>query len=170
MTTQTPEAAIASLDNVLTRLAMIDNDERLQSVLDKLLPRLVVQLDTKSTAVRDKVLSVLSHVMKRVRGLANVQLPLDELVAVYTANSHPFVLNFTLIFIEISYERCPPEALAKVTPLLLKGISAKPPAHHGKLLRMFACGLTAMSLHRPPPAIFDCLEQEADKKNHLIIL
>ena len=50
------------LDRVLTRLALTD-DSRLESVLDKLLPRLLMMLTSQvQPTVQAKILAILGHV------------------------------------------------------------------------------------------------------------
>jgi proteasome component ECM29 len=53
---------IEMLDRVLTRLALAD-DSRLESVLDKLLPRLLMMLTSQvQPTVQAKILAILGHV------------------------------------------------------------------------------------------------------------
>ncbi|KAG7360904.1 proteasome stabiliser [Nitzschia inconspicua] len=81
---KTAVADLASLGRVSHRLALVDTSQKLQTVLDKLLPRLLqrigdnhqqqLQLQSKDPRLQDtlskihfKLVEMLSHIMKRVR-------------------------------------------------------------------------------------------------------
>ncbi|CAN0586941.1 unnamed protein product, partial [Ectocarpus sp. 12 AP-2014] len=66
-------ADVEQLDRVLHRLVIAD-DSKLPPVLDILLPKLVRKLNGSSPRVRAKVIDVLSHVSKRVRPNASIEL------------------------------------------------------------------------------------------------
>ncbi|GMP91549.1 hypothetical protein CsSME_00042202 [Camellia sinensis var. sinensis] len=93
------------LDRMLTRLALCD-DSKLQTLLSKLLPISISSLSSNSSAVRKKVIEILSHVNKRVKHQPEIGLPLSELWKLYTeAHSAPMVKNFCIVYIEMAFER-----------------------------------------------------------------
>ena len=84
---------IATLERVLTRLAFTD-DDRLESVLMNLLPRLIAMITVDASPVRAKVLEVLSHLNSRVKPNRQIKLPCGELLKAFNCtNIASFCLN-----------------------------------------------------------------------------
>ena len=73
-------AELAVLTRVFNRLTTA-SDQRLQSVVPKLLPGLLPNLNTTHASVRNKAVEVLSHISKRVRPNKSIQLPCQALVS-----------------------------------------------------------------------------------------
>ncbi|KAJ7960514.1 Proteasome-associated ECM29-like protein [Quillaja saponaria] len=93
------------LDRMLTRLALCD-DSKLEPLLSKLLPLSISSLSSQSSAVRNKVLEILSHVNKRVKHQPQIGLPLPELWKLYSEPSTvPIIRNFCIVYIEMASER-----------------------------------------------------------------
>ncbi|GAX79566.1 hypothetical protein CEUSTIGMA_g7007.t1 [Chlamydomonas eustigma] len=67
------------LEKVLSRLAMTD-DSSLDKVLKKLIPVVIAYLKSEHESTKKKVLEILSHVNKRVKGHPTMKLPLSELL------------------------------------------------------------------------------------------
>ncbi|KAK9810293.1 hypothetical protein WJX72_008148 [[Myrmecia] bisecta] len=136
----TADQEVASLDRVLTRLAMTE-ESSLEKVLTKLLPLVIDQLKSPHEATRKKVLEMLMHVNKRVRDHHEVKLPLEALVALYMAPaSAALVRNFALVYVEMAFERSTPEQRNSVVAQLMTGISGKSQQHREMLLRMAITG------------------------------
>ncbi|GJP72793.1 hypothetical protein CLOP_g3551 [Closterium sp. NIES-67] len=76
------EEEVAGLDRLLTRLALTD-DAKLEKVLSKLLPLALSRLASPHDAARKKVMEMLAHINKRVRGASSIHLPLSDLLALY---------------------------------------------------------------------------------------
>lgn len=56
-----------------------------------------------------KVLEVLSHVNKRMKGVTTLHLPLAELLALFSEPAQaPLVRNFALVYTETAFERADP--------------------------------------------------------------
>ena len=159
MTTNTPENANAkavadansqlkSLSRVSHKLAMVDNAQKLQTVLDKLLPRLLqrigdnnqAQMNAKESALKSvlskthmKLIEMLSHVMKRVRDDKNCRLTnargILDLLLTSTTNDDSskrtlkdcdsFSLNLSLAFLTLAIPRCTLSELDGLLPGLL---------------------------------------------------
>jgi proteasome component ECM29 len=73
------EEEVAGLDRVLNRLALTEEDA-LPQVLGRLIPAVIRQLKSPHEATRKKVLELLAHVNKRVKGAPSLRLPLEDLV------------------------------------------------------------------------------------------
>ena len=115
-------AAVASLDEILTRLAMA-KAERLPGIAPKLLPRLLEQLASRHAAVRAKAVEVLSHLNMRIRDDAGVRLPLDALLRLLLRFARqPLVRNTALMYVAMAADRCAPEELARSCGALLEAM------------------------------------------------
>ncbi|PON75687.1 Proteasome component Ecm, partial [Parasponia andersonii] len=124
------------LDRMLTRLALCD-DPKLQPLLSKLLPITISSLSSHSSAVRNKVLEILSHLNKRVKHQPEIGLPLLELWNIYSeANAAPMVRNFCIVYIEMAFERVPTEEKVTLAPMLLVNVSKLPLQHQEIILRI----------------------------------
>ncbi|XP_056682996.1 uncharacterized protein [Spinacia oleracea] len=124
------------LERMLTNLAFCD-DSKLESLLARLLPCALACLTSQSTAIRNKVLEILSHVNKRVKHEAGIGLPLSELWSMYTeASTAPMVRNFCIIYIEMAFDRSEIEVQKSMAPSLLVNISKLPPQHQAIILRI----------------------------------
>ncbi|CAM9194550.1 unnamed protein product, partial [Ectocarpus sp. 6 AP-2014] len=116
-------ADVEQLDRVLHRLVIAD-DSKLSPVLDILLPKLVRKLNGSSPRVRAKVIDVLSHVSKRVRPNASIELPCSGLLAVCKeVPLNSFAFNFSLSFLEMGVPRLTPTAQGKIGLQIASGIS-----------------------------------------------
>ncbi|KAA8544630.1 hypothetical protein F0562_022642 [Nyssa sinensis] len=126
------------LDRMLTRLALCD-DSKLESLLSKLLPLSISSLSSQSSAVRKKVIEILSHVNKRVKHQPEIALPLSELWELYVeANAAPMVKNFCIVYIEMTFDRLRLEEKENMAPILVANISKLPLQHHEIILRITA--------------------------------
>ncbi|KAF5832303.1 proteasome stabiliser-domain-containing protein [Dunaliella salina] len=142
MDQQTAQQEVAGLDRVLTRLAMTD-DEKLESVLHKLIPAVLGTLKSPHDATRKKVLEIMAHVNKRVKGHTSLKLPLSDL-AQLTHDANPMVRSFALVYCETAMERASKaERLAAVGPLLL-GVGGRAGQQKAMCLRLAMAGLEGL--------------------------
>ncbi|CAB4278517.1 unnamed protein product [Prunus armeniaca] len=134
--TKSDEEKEEMLDRLLTRLALCD-DSKLQPLLSKLLPFTVSSLSSNSSAVRNKVLEILSHVNKRVKHQPEIALPLSELWNIYSeANAASMVRNFCILYIEMAMDRADTKEKENLAATLLSGVSKLPLQHHEIILRL----------------------------------
>lgn len=93
---------------------------------------------------------MLSHINKRVKDQAAIQLPLRELLKLYVSpESVSMVKNFALVYIEMAYDRAPVEEQTEVIGSLLSGLAKAPTQHQDMILRMAAKGLDRYARHVP---------------------
>jgi proteasome component ECM29 len=124
------------LDRMLTRLALCD-DSKLEPLLSKLLPLTISSLSSSSTAVRNKVLEILSHVNKRVKLQSDIGLPLTELWKLYSeSGAAPMIRNFCIVYIEMAFQRVNAQVKEDLAPDLLVNISKLPIQHQEIILRV----------------------------------
>lgn len=132
---------VAALDRVLMRLGLTE-ENKLEPVLLKLLPLVIRQLGTGAEGVRKKVLEILTHVNKRVKGNASIKLPLSDLLdAALAAASPPLVRNFAVVYSEMAFERADAAARLQAVPRLAAGISARSTQHRDIFLRLIVQAL-----------------------------
>ncbi|KAG6544513.1 hypothetical protein Mapa_014151 [Marchantia paleacea] len=138
---ETGPEEVASLDRLLTRLALTE-DAQLEKVLSKLLPMAISRMASPHQPTKLKVMEMLNHINKRVKDQLSIKLPLKELLVLYRLpNADPTVRNFSFIYIGMAYEHASPEEQAEVVPDLLAGVSKVRVEHQDELLRMVAKGL-----------------------------
>jgi len=139
-------AAIAALDRVLTRLALVEEDDKLESVLHKLLPRLLLRLAERD-AVRNKALEVLQHIGARLRERARIQLPCLDLVELVNVNEqHPLVANSALAYLETGASRLSPGEKSRLLPIMVRGISHLNEKQQAVVFRIIMSLLPAASI------------------------
>ena len=78
-----PPDEMLLLDRVFMRLASANTDEALASAVGKYLPSCLLKLSSAQEGVRKKVLELLVHINKRVKGNEKIQLPVDALLVQY---------------------------------------------------------------------------------------
>lgn len=142
---KTAVSDLSSLGRVGHRLAMLDSSAKLQSVLDKLLARLLLRigdnhkqqsladqnnkvlLDTLSK-IHQKLVEILSHAMKRVRDDRSVKLNCESILTsllleedrkTAKASTNPFTLNLSLAFLTLGVPRCSETELKSLMPSLI---------------------------------------------------
>ena len=120
-----PEARELSLvGKVEMRIALADNDEKLQTILGTFLPPLLLKLASEHMSVRNKVISVCQHVSTRIKP-ESIKLPVSALVEQFKANSHtPLIRHFDLIYIQQGIRRLSATESAALFPTVLRGIAA----------------------------------------------
>ena len=132
-----PPDELALLDRVFMRLATADTDEALTSAVGKYLPSCLLKLSSSQEGVRKKVLELLVHINKRVKGNDNIQLPVDALLVQYQdPSATSFVTNFTIIYIKMGFPRMPLNKQALLVPAVLSSLDGKPESHQDSLLLM----------------------------------
>ncbi|KAG0080886.1 hypothetical protein BGZ90_010926 [Linnemannia elongata] len=124
------------LDNVELRFALAESDSQLEKTLNTFLCPVLLKLASPAENVRAKVVSILTHINKRVRPKPAIKLPVTPLLQQFSTNGSVLVKNFTLIYIEMGYERLNLEDKLAGLPQLIKGISRRPVAQQTTLVHM----------------------------------
>lgn len=82
-----------------------------------------------------QVLEVLSHVNKRVKGVTALQLPLAQLLALFSEPGQaPLVRNFALVYTETAFERA--NAADRLTVVGMEQAYATPHVFHFTSVRV----------------------------------
>ena len=144
------EKQLTMLDKVFTRVIGTKAD-KLESVLDKLLPRLLVKL-SGTAAVREKTIEILQHINKRISGDKTFNLPVEALIKLYhDHSSSAFVVNFAFVYIDMGFPRLTTVKKGNLVPSLIEGVAALSEAHQRTVLRLIRTGLAYITL--PPEPI-----------------
>ncbi|KAF9191921.1 hypothetical protein BGZ51_006479 [Haplosporangium sp. Z 767] len=135
------------LDNVELRFALAETDPQLEKTLNTFLCPVLLKLASPAENVRAKVVGILTHINKRIRPKPSIKLPVKALLQQFSDSSSVLVKNFTLIYIEMGYERSPLEEKQEALPQLIKGISRRPVAQQTTLIHMILPVLALIKQH-----------------------
>ena len=96
----------ASLDLALQRLSLLE-DSKLERTLQRLLPMVIEQLQSRNQLTREKTVKLLTHVNKRTEGLVGIEFPLEELVLCVVRSEEECVLvrTFGMMYVAKAFER-----------------------------------------------------------------
>ncbi|KAF9962710.1 hypothetical protein BGZ70_007955 [Mortierella alpina] len=136
------EKDLELLDNVELRFALAESDSQLEKTLNTFLCPVLLKLASPTENVRAKVIAILTHINKRIRPKPSIKLPLQPLLLQFSHNSSVLVKNFTLIYIEMGYERIAVEEKVDLLPQLIKGLARRPLAQQTTLIHMILPALS----------------------------
>ncbi|KAF9363389.1 hypothetical protein BGX34_004264 [Mortierella sp. NVP85] len=132
------------LDNVELRFALAESDAQLEKTLNTFLCPMLLKLASPAENVRAKVISILTHINKRVRPKPSIKLPVTALLQQFSTSSSLLVKNFALIYIEMGYERLPSEEKLSALPQLIKEIARRPVVQQTTLIHMVLPSLSSV--------------------------
>ena len=121
-------------------------DTKLAKLLELALPNILGFLSSAEPAVRNKVMAILGHINKRVKGDASILLPLGGLAKLFLSTDHPMVSNFALVYVEMAFARVPAAERATLLPKLLVGMAARQVAQQDTLLQLLLLALPTLPL------------------------
>jgi len=126
--------SVSALDNILFRLATLE-DDKLGARLAILLPNLLEVLVDGDREITAKVAQVLTAINGRLTNLPNLQLPVLKILELFwkCQSSSPTAATFCMVYISKGVHRTPSLERIALIPLLLKGISSVS-LHHRKSL------------------------------------
>jgi hypothetical protein len=128
---------LALLDRVLARFSMATTDEAFTASIATLLVPTLDVLRSEHAESRNKVITVLSHVNKRVKANAAIKLPLMALLSQYkNTASNAFLRNFNIIYIEMAFERTTQDERLEALPLILCDISKWSITHQARFFHL----------------------------------
>ncbi len=105
---------------------------------------MIGQLKSPHPRTKQKVLEILSHVNKRIKGQNAISLPLAELVQQFKSpESAPMVRNFALVYAEMAFERAEPAAQLEA----VSAAAARPARLHRLLTGCYDSPLVAHCRH-----------------------
>ena len=136
---------LGKLEAAELRIGMAD-ESKLSALLDPALPNLLGFLSSPHASVRSKVMAILSHVNKRVKGDVNIKLPVRALAKVFATSTAPLAANLALVYIEMGLPRMSMEQRAELIGPLLVGVAARPMAQQETLFGILTSTLPNLPL------------------------
>ncbi|KAI5306570.1 proteasome component M29 [Ascosphaera pollenicola] len=118
------ERELRLVNAVEMRIALADTDEKLQELLKKYLPPLLLKLASKSLDVRQKVISICQHINTRLRPLTRFRLPVRALLQQFKEEKNTLVRNFDLTYLKLGLERIEQKKQAQLVPELIEGVGS----------------------------------------------
>uniref|UniRef100_H2ZN59 Ecm29 proteasome adaptor and scaffold n=1 Tax=Ciona savignyi TaxID=51511 RepID=H2ZN59_CIOSA len=141
-------SSIEQLERVFLKLGLADTDKQLELVLNRFLPLVLLKLSSADSAIRTKVLELLTHVNKRLKSREEVQLPVKDLLQqLNNSELSSFVTNFTIIYIKTGYPRLKVDERIDLAPLLFSSVETKVKTQQDILLRLLITALPLIKLN-----------------------
>ncbi|KAG0232498.1 hypothetical protein BGW42_008118 [Actinomortierella wolfii] len=109
-----PTNELELLENVELRFALAETDAQLEKTLATFLCPVLLKMASDQEAVRTKVVGILTHINKRIRPKPEIKLPLNGLLQQFADHPSMLVKNFSLIYIELGFQRIEQEILAAI--------------------------------------------------------
>ncbi|BCR84994.1 ECM29 family proteasome component [Aspergillus chevalieri] len=113
---------LSLISKVELRIALAETDTKLQSLLQTYLAPLLLKLGSESLAVRNKVITVCTHINTRVQ-TPSIQLPVTALLKQFKEQKSQLIRHFDLIFLQQGLDRLGADARIEILLPLLQGIS-----------------------------------------------
>ncbi|XP_078353041.1 LOW QUALITY PROTEIN: proteasome adapter and scaffold protein ECM29-like [Oculina patagonica] len=125
------------LERVFLRVASAETDEQLEKTVNNFLCPLLLKVASPHQEVKNKVMTLLTHLNKRLKSRPKIQLPVDSLLLQYQDSSIPsFVTNFAILYLRMGFPRLPLETQVELAPQLIKCIQDKPQPQQDCLLQL----------------------------------
>lgn len=125
------------LERVFLRVASAETDEQLEKTVGNFLSPLLLKVASPHQEVKNKVMTLLTHLNKRLKSRPKIQLPVDSLLLQYQDPSIPaFVSNFVILYLRMGFPRRPHVVQVQLAPQLIKCIHGKPPPQQDCLLQL----------------------------------
>ncbi|KAI9808257.1 MAG: hypothetical protein M1825_004714 [Sarcosagium campestre] len=115
------ERELGLVSKVELKIALADNDAKLEKLLNVYLTPLLLKLASEHLAVRNKVISVCQHINTRIKPPI-VQLPVAALLQQLKRSSQQLIRHFDLLYIQQGLDRIPAYERIALLPLISRGI------------------------------------------------
>ncbi|VVC26099.1 Hypothetical protein CINCED_3A017518 [Cinara cedri] len=122
------------LERVFFRIGSADTDTQLSSCINNFLVPVLQKLSSPHDSVRNKVVELLTHITRVVKQSPSIVLPVNQLVTLLATCSNSFVVNFTVVFIKISFGRIDCNKKIEFILPLINSIATKSVAHQETIL------------------------------------
>ncbi|XP_050429969.1 proteasome adapter and scaffold protein ECM29 [Adelges cooleyi] len=117
------------LERVFYRIGSADTDDQLSSCINNFLVPVLQKLASPHEAVKNKVVELLTHITRVIKRSQSIALPVDQLVTLLNSTTNSFVLNFTVVFVKISFGRIDSNKQIELIPILISSVAKKSIAH-----------------------------------------
>ncbi|KAK0415698.1 hypothetical protein QR680_012067 [Steinernema hermaphroditum] len=114
-----------ALERLFLKLASIDNEEKMQTFLDKTIFTVMDLLATNNQKILDKGKEILAHLSRRIKNDELVKINVDIYMEYLKKQTHPVPLGLTLRFFKMGIDRMNDAEMVKYMPELLKLLKKK---------------------------------------------
>lgn len=128
------------LERVFNKLIGCTEDD-LGNQLKRLLVPLLDKLKSPFDQSRKKIMEILNHITKRIKGNAAIQLPFQGLLEQYQKTDNALLRNVNLIYLEMAWNRLGSPEQGAAAWVLVMGISSFPESHQLRFFHLFLRGL-----------------------------
>ena len=133
---RTPEQEVFELSKLTFRLAKC-KDSQMHDALAAVLPTVLGCIDPRKPKVQAAAVSVVSHVMKRVKASKAIKLPCKVLLdAMNAPGASPFTKNFSIMLLDLGLPNLQGLDLRELFPSLVTGLTLHTAVIQEKLLRL----------------------------------
>ncbi|KAK5943714.1 proteasome component M29 [Knufia obscura] len=135
------------------RIAAADTGEKLQNILQKFLPALLLKLASESADNRNLTIKVCQYINQRLKIDGSIQLPVEGLSKIFRESPNSFVKQFSLLFVQQGLNRLSPEDGISSLPAILRS-SIQASSHDQNDRKLFAISidlLLGILQHWKPP-------------------
>ncbi|KIW80525.1 hypothetical protein Z517_07141 [Fonsecaea pedrosoi CBS 271.37] len=124
MATQQPapdaEREYKLISQLEMRIASASTDEKLETILQKFLPALLLKLASPTPQNRNLAIKVCQYINQRLKINPSIKLPVAALVKTFRENDNAFVKRFCLVFIEQGLPRLELDQGVEILPGVLQ--------------------------------------------------
>lgn len=133
------------------RIASADTAEKLQGILLKFLPALLLKLGSEDVQNRNLTIKVCQYINQRLKIDDSIQLPVSNLSKAYTESQNAFVKQFSLLFIQQGLRRLSSGDAISTLPAVLQSVSDSPDQSGNKMFPVAIDFLLKTLSHWKPP-------------------
>jgi proteasome component ECM29 len=120
------------------RIASASTDEKLEEILQKFLPALLLKLASPTERNRNLTIKICQYISQRLKINSNIRLPVAALVKTFRENENAFVRRFCLIFIEQGLPRLEANQAIETLPGVLQFAIPKAASYDATDRKMWA--------------------------------
>ncbi|XP_044163962.1 proteasome adapter and scaffold protein ECM29-like isoform X2 [Acropora millepora] len=125
------------LERVFLRVASAETDEQLERTVGTFLSPLLLKVASPHQDVKNKVVTLLTHLNKRLKSRPKIQLPVKSLLLQYQDASFPvFVSSFSILYLKMGFPRLATEAQVELAPMMINCLYGKPSPQQDCLLQL----------------------------------
>ncbi|EXJ96242.1 hypothetical protein A1O1_01368 [Capronia coronata CBS 617.96] len=133
-----PEREYNLISNLELRIASASTDAKLETILQKFLPALLLKLGSPTPKNRNLAIKVCQYVNQRLKITADIKLPVRALVKTFREGENAFVRRFCLVFIEQGLPRLDVGEAIVTLPGVLQFAVPKNESYEGSDRKMWA--------------------------------
>ncbi|KIV78326.1 hypothetical protein PV11_10053 [Exophiala sideris] len=126
------------ISNLELRIASASTDAKLESILQRFLPALMLKLASPVPKNRELALKVCSYVYQRLKISTDIQLPAGALVKTYSEATNVSIQQFGLLFIQIGLPRLKSDQAIETLPGVLQFSIPKEDSHDSTSTKMWS--------------------------------